>query len=320
MPKFDAIFVGLTILDIAGRPIDSIPDGGGLAFIEEIRMNPAGTAAGAVMNAAKLGANCATVACVGNDEKGDFIVDAYKRMGIDCSMMQRSSQSATSATLLTIRSNGERPALHARGASDDLFITDDNFDQACDARFLHHGGTGLLNAMDKGQSAKLLQHAKNKGLTTTFDLIGPNENTFELLRDLLPHVDYFMPSMEEAEFIAQSSPNAAPASPGDLASLFMDMGATSCIFKWGAKGSFIKTPDREFRVPAFKVKVSDTTGCGDSYCGGFIAGLSMGYDLEQACRLGTAASALVATGLGSDAGVVDLDTTLAFMNSAEVLP
>lgn len=319
MSTFDAVFVGLTILDIAGRPVDAIPEGGGVAFIEEIRINPAGTAAGAVMNAAKLGAGCATVACVGHDEKGDFIVDAYQGMGIDCSMMQRSASSPTSATILPIRSNGERPALHARGASDDLFVSEKDFDRVCDAKFLHHGGTGLLNDMDKGQSAKLLQHAKSKGLVTTFDLIAPNESTVELLKELLPHVDYFMPSMEEAEYIASTGTDSSLSSPADLAAFFMDMGATSCIFKWGENGSYVKTPDKELRIPAFEVKVSDTTGCGDSYCGGFIAGLSMGYDLEQACRLGTATSGLVATGLGSDAGVVDLQTTLEFMNSARVL-
>lgn len=288
-------------------------------FIDEIRMNPAGTAAGAVMNAAKLGAKCATVACVGNDEKGEFIESAYQRMGIDCSMMQHSSHSPTSATILPIRSNGERPALHARGASDDLYVKDEDFDNVCDARFLHHGGTGLLNAMDKGQSAKLLQHAKKLGLITTFDLIAPNENTIHLLQDLLPHVDYFMPSMEEAEYLAGTSKNSNISSPADLASLFLDMGASNCIFKWGEKGSYVKTRDAELRIPAFEVKVTDTTGCGDSYCGGFIAGLAMGYDLEQACQLGTATSGLVATGLGSDAGVVDLPTTLAFMKSAKQL-
>ena len=312
------MFVGLTILDIAGRPVDSVPEGGGVDFIEEIRMNPAGTAAGAVMNAAKLGAKSATVACVGEDEKGDFIVDAYQRMGIDCSMVQRSATTPTSATILPIRSNGERPALHARGASDDLFVTDADFDKVCNARFLHHGGTGLLNAMDKGQSAKLLQHAKKQGLTTTFDLIAPNENTCALLKESLPHVDYFMPSMEEAEYLAGTTSTSA-TTPTELATFFMDMGASNCIFKWGEKGSFIKTADAEFRIPAYQVTVSDTTGCGDSYCGGFIAGLAMGYDLEQACRLGTAASGLVATGLGSDAGVVDLDKTLAFMASAKLI-
>ena len=36
---------------------------------------------------------------------------------------------------------------------------------------------GLLAAMDGGQSAKLLRHAKAKGLTTTFDLIAPSATT-----------------------------------------------------------------------------------------------------------------------------------------------
>jgi len=319
MAKFDAVFLGFTTLDIAGRPVHGIPEGGNVDFIEEIRINPAGTASGAVMNAAKMGISCATVACVGEDEKGDIIVDFYNRMGIDCSMMQRSNKTLTSSTILTIRPNGDRPALHARGASDDLFVTEDQFDQVCDTRFLHHGGTGLLNAMDEGQSAKLMQHAKAQGITTTFDLIAPNDQTMRLLKDVLPNVDYFMPSMEEAEFIADSA-GANYSSPTELASFFMDHGASACIFKWGAKGSFIKTADTEFRVPAFKIDVSDTTGCGDSYCGGFIAGLAKGYDLEQACRLGTATSGLVATALGSDAGVVDLETTLAFIDSAEILP
>ncbi len=314
MPSFDAMFVGLTILDIAGRPVNAIPDGGGIAFIEEIRMNAAGTAAGAVINASKLGLNCATTACVGEDEKGDFILSSYDRLGIDCSQVKRTATMATSATILPIRPNGERPALHCRGASDELFVTEDQFDAVCDARFLHHGGTGFLAAMDQGQSVKLLAHAKSKGLITTFDLIGPNDNTLGMLKQLLPHVDYFMPSMEEAQFISGLE------SPSDVATFFMNLGASNCIFKWGEKGSFIKTADTEFRVPAFTIEVSDTTGCGDSYCGGFIAGLAMDYSLNDACKLGTATSALVASGLGSDAGVIDLHHTLEFMRTTPTLP
>ncbi len=313
MSNFDAMFVGLTILDIAGRPVEAIPEGGGIAFIDEIRMNAAGTAAGAVINAAKLGLQCATAACVGNDEKGDFIVASYEELGIDCSHIARTDTMATSATILPIRPNGERPALHCRGASDELFVSEAQFESVCNARFLHHGGTGFLAAMDKGQSAKLLAYAKSKGLTTTFDLIGPNENTNGLLSELLPHVDYFMPSMEEAEFLSGLK------EPSSIARFFMEMGAQNCIFKWGEKGSFIKTLDKEFLIPAYKVEVSDTTGCGDSYCGGFIAGLAKGYSLEEACELGTGTSALVASGLGSDAGVVDLEQTLKFMREADRL-
>ena len=314
MPRFDAVFVGLTILDIAGRPVSKIPDGGGVDFIEEIRLNSAGTAAGAVMNAAKLGVKTATVACLGADEKGDLILDFYRRLGIDCSFVQRTDKAATSATILTIRPNGERPALHSRGASDHLFVPESEFDAVCDARVLHLGGTGLIAAMDGGQSAKLLSHAKSKGLITTFDLIAPGEGTLALMTDVLPSVDYFMPSLEEAEFLS------GRADPADAASFFMDRGAAACIFKMGAKGSYARNRDGHFRTPAFKIPVSDTTGCGDAYCGGFVAGLIEGLDLEAACRLGAATAALVATGLGSDAGVVNRAQVEGFMAKAERLP
>jgi sugar/nucleoside kinase (ribokinase family) len=313
MAKYDAVFVGLTILDIAGRPVSRVPEGGGVAFIDEIRLNPAGTAAGAAMNAAKLGASTATVACLGVDEKGDFILDVYRRLGIDTTLVQRTEKAPTSATILPIRPDGERPALHCRGASDHLFVADADFDAVCDARFLHHGGTGLLAAMDGGQSAKLLRHAKARGLTTTFDLIAPNETTLRLLLDLLPSVDYFMPSLEEATFLSGRS------DPEEAAAFFLDRGAGACIFKMGAQGSYARTRERAFRTPAFRVPVSDTTGCGDAYCGGFIAGLAEGLDLERACRLGAATAALVATGLGSDAGVRDKRQVEAFMAEAETL-
>jgi len=313
LPKFDAVFVGLTIVDIAGRPVKEIPDGGNVAFIEEIRMNPAGTAAGSVMNASKLGVQTSTVACVGNDTMGDFIIDEYLRLGIDVSMVQRSEHSRTSATILPIRPNGERPALHSRGASDDLVVSNDQFDEICNARFLHLGGTGLMKSMDRGPSTALLSHAKAAGLTISLDLIAPNESTMKLLEDLLPNVDYFMPSMEEAAYLTGQD------DPATIAEVFLKMGAKTCVFKWGERGSYIHTGNDQFSIPAFNVNVSDTTGCGDSYCGGFIAGLVFGRNLRAACELATATSGLVATGLGSDAGVVNLAQVEEFAAKTERL-
>ncbi|MEZ5667064.1 MAG: sugar kinase [Alphaproteobacteria bacterium] len=307
----DVAVVGLMILDVLGRPVERIPDGGNVAFIEEIRLTVAGTAGGTVVDCAKLGLRALAVGAVGNDEKGDFVIDTCRRHGIDVSAMQRTDAAPTSATILNVRPNGDRPALHVRGASDHLRVTAEDYDRVCDGPFLHMGGTGLLQMMDGFPTAALLRAAKERGTTVTFDLIAPNAGTFELLKQCLPHVDYFMPSMEEAAFISGLDDPAA------IAAFFLDLGASACVFKWGANGSYYVTPAKAEQMPAFKVKVSDTTGCGDAYCAGFIAGLAQGWEPERACRLGTAASALVATGLGSDAGIVDLPSTIAFMDTAE---
>ena len=309
----DVACVGLTILDVLGRPVERIPDGGNVAFIDEIRLTVAGTAAGTAIDCAKLGLETLAVGAVGQDEKGDFVLDTYRRFGVQTEAMQRTDAAPTSATILNVRPNGDRPALHVRGASDHLAVPSSDYERICDGPYLHMGGTGLLAAMDGPPTADLLAAAKARGVTTTFDLIAPGDDTMRIVAPCLPHIDYFMPSMEEAEILS------GRREPADIAAFFHDWGAGTCIFKWGPNGSYISGPHGAFRVPAFRVAVSDTTGCGDAYCAGFIAGLKQGFDLEQACRLATAASGLVATGLGSDAGIVDLESTLAWMETAEIL-
>jgi sugar/nucleoside kinase (ribokinase family) len=110
----------------------------------------------------------------------------------------------------------------------------------------------------------------------------------------------------------------------EVIEFFLDRGAKHTVFKMGAEGSSIAYRKngriREIRIPALRTNVVDSTGCGDAYCAGFIMGLAMDWDLERAGRLGTAAAALVITGLGSDAGIVDLEHTVAFMEAAQPLP
>lgn len=309
----DVAVVGLTILDILGRPIDRIPQGGNVEFIDEIRLTVAGTAGGPMVDCAKLGLKTLAVAAVGDDEKGDFVIDTLNRFGVDTRLIQRTSTAPTSATILNVRSNGDRPACHVRGASDYLHVQLADYSTIFNGDFVHMGGTGLLKAMDGPRTTQFLRAAKMADCTTTFDLIAPSHETLSLLEPCLPYVDYFMPSMEEAAYIAGCDDENA------IADFFLSRGAGCCIFKWGPKGSFVANSNERWRIPAFRVPVSDTTGCGDAYCAGFIAGLSRGQTVHDACRLATAASGLVATGLGSDAGIVDFEHTMNFMQTAQVL-
>ena len=70
------------------------------------------------------------------------------------------------------------------------------------------------------------------------------------------------------------------------------------------------------RERAFEIEVVDTTGCGDAFDAGYITALHHKMDLTTALNFAQASAALVATGLGSDAGIRSFDETLAFMNSA----
>ena len=138
MPKYDASIVGFVTLDVLGRSVDTIPEGGGIAYLEEMTMSPAGTLGGAAMNAAKLGANVLADCSMGEDEASDYITNTFKRLGIDTSMIQHHADTPTSSTILPIRSNGDRPCLHCRGASEKLFVQEGDFDAVTDAKILHY--------------------------------------------------------------------------------------------------------------------------------------------------------------------------------------
>lgn len=81
-----------------------------------------------------------------------------------------------------------------------------------------------------------MQAAKARGVTTSFDLIAPNEETLELLRPLLPSVDYFMPSLEEAAFLSGET------QPEAIGRFFLALGVGTCILKDGENGSSAYRP------------------------------------------------------------------------------
>ena len=306
--RYDVSIIGLYILDVLGRPVTKIPDRGNVEFIDEIRLTVAGTAGGTVVDAAKLGLKCLAVGAVGDDEKADFVIATLQKFGIDSSAMQRLKGIPTSATILNVRPNGDRPALHVRGASDHFDVAPSTYDQVFDAPIVHLGGTGLLKKLDGEPSRILLQEAKKRGRIVTFDLIAASAETIKIVQPLLPYIDYFMPSIEEAKDMS------GQGSPEDCAKFYLDQGATCCVFTLGAEGAFYAHKDgTRLKVPAYDINVVDTTGCGDAFDAGFITALHRKMDPEQSVRFAQAAAALVATGLGSDAGIVSFEDTMARM-------
>ena len=205
------------------------------------------------------------------------------------------------------------------GANGALTLDDIDFDVIAGADILHVGGTSLMPKFDGAPTVEVLKFAKSKGVTTTFDLVAIDRpDLLDLIEPCLPYIDYFMPGLDEARMMCKLHARL------DVIAFFLERGARHTVFKMGAEGSSIAWQEggeiQEIRLPAFQVSVVDTTGCGDAYCAGFIFGLGQGWNLEEAGRLGTAAAGLVAGGLGSDAGIIDLAQTVNFMRSAVPLP
>ena len=313
------VSMGIHIVDILGRPVSRIPEGQRLDLLKEIRITAAGTAAGTSVDMAKLGLHVIAMGAIGQDTLGDFLLAAMAKHGVDVSHLVRKSGVQTSATMLPIRPNGERPALHVTGANGEFTTNDVDFDLLAKAKVLHMGGTSLLPKLDGTPTRDILKFAKEHGLITTFDLVAiERPDLLELIKPCLPYIDYFMPGLEEAEMMTGLTDRM------EIIKYFLDNGAKHTVFKMGARGSSIAyysgAEIEEIRIPVFKTTLIDTTGCGDAYCAGFITGLLNGFDLRKSGLLGAAAGSLVASGLGSDAGIIDLKSTLAFMEKGEILP
>jgi len=311
---FDVSVCGSYIMDICGFPVTEIPKGGSVSLIEEITLTVAGTAGGTAVPCARLGLKAQAFGAIGNDEKGKWVISSLCDEGIDTSQMLRLDGVQTSATILPIRPDGSRPAIHARGASARWVMSPEAQAEAIKSKVLHLGGVNSIIAMQGEPSVKLLTAAKAASCITTLDLISARNDTLAFVEPLLPYVDFFMPSIDEcAAMVGTNDPQAC-------ARFFIDNGAGACVISLGAEGSFFMNKDgRQFSLPAFAVTVRDTSGCGDSYTAGFIAGLVRDWDVEDCARLATATSAIVATGLGSGANLVSFEKTVEAMNSLPVL-
>ncbi|WP_054302036.1 MULTISPECIES: carbohydrate kinase family protein [Gemmobacter] len=294
MARFDVSAVGLYIVDILGRPVTRIPEGGRAEYIEEICMTVAGTAGATALDCALLGLHTRAVSLVGQDALGDYMVTTLETAGVDCACIGRSGRAQTSATILPVRPNGERPALHVPGTAAEFTLEPAAFDAVLDARILHLGGTGLLRSFDGAPSLALLRAARERGLVTTLDLIQATPEIAPTVAAMLPFVDWFIPSIEEArELTGAPTPEAA-------ARALQAKGAANVVLTLGGEGVLALTAGGQvLRLPAHDIAVVDTTGCGDCFTAGVITGLHHGWPLEETLRFANAAAALVAMGLGS---------------------
>jgi sugar/nucleoside kinase (ribokinase family) len=231
--------------------------------------------------------------------------------GIDVGGIARSSQAPTSATMLPIRPNGERPALHVIGANALLSPEHVDWSRIERAHHLHIGGTSLMARLDGEPTAEILRRAQAIGVTTSLDLIGvPAAEHDRVFGPCYPHLDYFMPNEEDALMLSGQEDRS------DAIRWFHDRGVGATAITLGAKGaSLARRGCQEILEPALPVEVVDTTGCGDAFSAGFIAGLVEGMSDRAALRLGVAAGSCVATGLGSDAGLTTRTSLDDFMRS-----
>jgi sugar/nucleoside kinase (ribokinase family) len=302
------VCLGAHIVDILGRPVPDLPEGQGRHLLEEIRITAAGTAAGTGVDLARLGHKVISMGAIGDDLLADVLVSVLQGHGVDTSRLVRRAGVQTSATMLPIRPNGDRPALHCPGATPSLGARDVDASVIADADLLHIGAPDVLGSFAGRALTDVLDTARAHGTTVTLDILTPGSpETWTRMAPVLARTDYFLPNADQLRNLT------GEADLGRAAGVALDAGALGVLVSDGAAGARLATETIHVTLPAFDVPVVDTTGCGDAVSAGFISGILRGLDEEASAWLAMAAAALVVQGLGSDAGIVDLDGTLALL-------
>jgi sugar/nucleoside kinase (ribokinase family) len=297
--------VGIFVADALAKPIDRFPERGRLELFDTLALHTGGCANNTATALARLGVPVCAIGKVGADAFGDFILRSLAADGVAIEGMTRSETSSTSFTFVMVSNDGERTFFHTIGANGTLSEPDLRRELIAECGIVHVAGALLMPRLDGEPTTRLMRWARKQGITTALDTVWDASGRWlETIGATLPYVDYFLPSVEEAR--AMTGRNEAD----DVARALLDRGVGTVVLKMGAEGSYVRTEATGLRLPALKVPVADTTGAGDAYVGGFLAGVAMGWEVERCAQLATATGAACVTAIGCTPGLRDLDATM----------
>lgn len=133
-------------------------------------------------------------------------------------------------------------------------------------------------------------------------ILNPAPATGPLPADWFAHIDYLTPNESEAEAltgVVVTDQDSARRAGERL----LQLGAGKVIITLGAQGALLVTAQGHQHYPAPHVQPLDTTAAGDTFIGGFAAGLVRGLEEGEAIAFGQRAAALSVTRAGAQPSI-----------------
>ncbi len=259
------------------------------ALIAAQRKEPARTAGGAASNttlgAANLGIRTAFIGVLGTDAHGDFYLEALRSHGCE-SRLVRMADLPTGHVLALVTPDAERTMRTCLGAAGALAPEHVGAAAFAHARVVMLEGYVLFNpALARAVAAGARAAGCELALDlASFEVVAANRSLLEELLD--GQVDLVFANEDEAKAWNPAGPEAALE---DLAQR-----AKVAVVKLGKHGSLIAGRDgARHRLGSEMVEAVDTTGAGDCFAAGFLAGYLRGLPLPACGRLGALAGAAV---------------------------
>ncbi|KAF0813822.1 putative sugar kinase YdjH [Andreprevotia sp. IGB-42] len=303
-PHIDILTAGCMVADLLAYPVNAFPARGKLGHVERVGAHLGGSSANTGAHLARLGYRVAIAAAVGDDLLGRVVAGLAAEAGLDTRWLVHKPGSNSAATMVMVAEDAERSFLQATGAQGLLCAADIPLAaaRAAGARVFHLAGYFALPALegnDGSPAVALLREASERGFLTVLDGVWDAHARWRrVISPLLPWVDIYTPSRDEAAHIVGET------APGRQIEQLFALGVRQVVAVTdGANGAWIG--DRSglrYHLPPARVATVDTTGAGDAFVAGLLAGLLGGAQLADAGRLASACGGLATTVFGGGQG------------------
>ncbi len=294
----EVICAGILVADHVCTPISHLPTAGELVLADKLLLTIGGCAANVAVDLSKMDVTAEVVGRVGDDVFGRVVADSLRENQIETSALKVSQASDTSQTLIINVAGQDRRFIHTFGANAEFSAADIPLDRVARCKVLYLGGYLLMENVRQEELIPIFRAARQAGAKTVLDVVTPGPADYlSKIKNLLPHVDVFLPNNQEAELISGEK------DPIKQAELFHRLGAATAIITLGGEGSILINDRQRLRAGAFSMPFVDGTGGGDAFCAGYIAGMLRGYGPEDCLRVASALGASCVRAIGTTAGV-----------------
>jgi sugar/nucleoside kinase (ribokinase family) len=263
-----------------------------------------GSAAITAVAAARLGLRVALVAAVGDDPAGHFMLTELAREGVNISGVAIRDDASTGMSVV-LPQGGDLGVLTASGPVSTLTAADVPGSLLAGARHVHVSSYFLLQRSLGPGLAAMFKAARAGGTTTSLDTNAeaPGQWDSGQLSRVLRQSDLLVAGEDDALAVsgADSVPAAAEAllAPDRAVAIRLGAGSARC---WSGSQQHVATLPLAAAV--------DTTGSGDCFAAGFLAGILRGLAIPEALALGCAVGGASAAAAGGTASSPDLPAAL----------
>lgn len=267
----------------------SIQIGEDLAKRYDRQMAAGGSAANTISGLARMNIKAGFLSKIGDDEIGRFFESEMLNTKVHPIMLKSSTPSGRVQAIVS--PDGERTFATCLGASAELCSEDivPALFEGWDIFYVE----GYLVA-NPSMLDKAIATAKAQGMVIAIDMASYNvveENRDYLSRLIRDDIDIVFANEMEAKALTGLDPEDALHQMASICNI--------AVVKVGAKGAYIQQGDEVISIEPIKAQVIDTTGAGDMWAAGFLAGYANGDKLKKCGTMGAILAANVIEVMGA---------------------